>query len=327
MQPRAPRAPGHVLHHEVAGERRAARRRRLRNRGGGHASDCGGGGRLWHAYKVLECTVRPRLTGPTPVRGQATWAGTARVRVDGMADTTLDLTLDAAAAHRAARRLPLGERHREAPRGRVETALRALPHLTVDRYGNNVVARTEPGPGGARDPRRAHRHRPDRGQRALPARRGRRAVGLRHLRHEVRRRRPAAHRGHRPGAQPRPHLRLLRQRRGRRPPQRPEACGRGAPRVAGGRLRGPAGALRRPGRGRLPGHAAGAAEDEGRAGALRAQLDGLQRHPRRRPDPRAPRRLRAALPGHRRPGVPRGPQRRRHRRAEWRATSSPTSAW
>ena len=47
------------------------------------------------------------------------------------------------AAHRAARRLPLGERRpRSRSRTPIETALRALPHLTVDRYGNNVVART-----------------------------------------------------------------------------------------------------------------------------------------------------------------------------------------
>ncbi|CAK7281217.1 hypothetical protein SGPA1_12010 [Streptomyces misionensis JCM 4497] len=140
-------------------------------------------------------------------------------------------------------------------------------------------------------------------------------MGLRHLRHEVGRGGPAAHRGHRPRPQPGPDLRLLRQRGGRRPSQRPPARRRGPPGVAGGRLRGAARTLRRRGRGRLPGHAADAAADQGRAGALGALLDGRQRHPRGRADPGAPRGLRAPLPGDRRPGVPRGPERRGH---QWR---------
>ena len=52
---------------------------------------------------------------------------------------------------------------------------------------------------------------------------------------------------------------------------------------------------------------------DGRARPLRAQLDGLQRDPRGRPDPGPARRVRAAPAGDRRAGVPRGPQRRRHR--------------
>lgn len=68
-----------------------------------------------------------------------------RVRVDGMADTPLDLTLDAAEltaqlvdfASESGTEKPLADA--------IETALSALPHLTVERYGNNVVARTNLG--------------------------------------------------------------------------------------------------------------------------------------------------------------------------------------
>ena len=68
-----------------------------------------------------------------------------RVRVDGMADTSLDLTLDA--AELTARLVDFrSESGTEKPLAdAIETALRALPHLTVDRYGNNVVARTNLG--------------------------------------------------------------------------------------------------------------------------------------------------------------------------------------
>ncbi|MGX1242041.1 hypothetical protein RKD46_003145 [Streptomyces pseudovenezuelae] len=135
-------------------------------------------------------------------------------------------------------------------------------------------------------------------------------MGLRHLRHEVRGRGPAADRGDPPGAQPRPHLHLLRQRRGRGPPQRPGTCGRGPSRVAGGRLRGPPGADGQPGRGRLPGNPAGPADVQGGAGALRARVDGVQRDPQGRPRPRQARRLRTAQAGGGRTGVPRGAQRR-----------------
>ncbi|NKQ25709.1 succinyl-diaminopimelate desuccinylase [Streptomyces galbus] len=59
-----------------------------------------------------------------------------------MADTPPDLTLDAAALTARLVDFP-SEGGTEKPLAdAIETALRALPHLTVDRYGNNVVART-----------------------------------------------------------------------------------------------------------------------------------------------------------------------------------------
>ncbi|MFI2630248.1 succinyl-diaminopimelate desuccinylase [Streptomyces collinus] len=62
-----------------------------------------------------------------------------------MADTSLDLTLDA--AELTARLVDFrSESGTEKPLAdAIESALRALPHLTVDRYGNNVVARTNLG--------------------------------------------------------------------------------------------------------------------------------------------------------------------------------------
>ncbi|MEU6478264.1 succinyl-diaminopimelate desuccinylase [Streptomyces sp. NPDC047017] len=62
-----------------------------------------------------------------------------------MADTPLDLTLDA--ARLTARLVDFrSESGTEKPLAdAIEAALRALPHLTVDRLGNNVVARTDLG--------------------------------------------------------------------------------------------------------------------------------------------------------------------------------------
>ncbi|KPI26260.1 succinyl-diaminopimelate desuccinylase [Actinobacteria bacterium OK074] len=62
-----------------------------------------------------------------------------------MADTALDLTLDA--AQLTAQLVDFrSESGTEKPLAdAIETALRAVPHLTVDRYGNNVVARTNLG--------------------------------------------------------------------------------------------------------------------------------------------------------------------------------------
>lgn len=62
-----------------------------------------------------------------------------------MADTTLDLTLDAAAL--TARLVDFrSESGTEKPLAdAIEAVLRELPHLTVDRYGNNVIARTDLG--------------------------------------------------------------------------------------------------------------------------------------------------------------------------------------
>ncbi|MDX6363394.1 succinyl-diaminopimelate desuccinylase [Streptomyces sp. NPDC058274] len=62
-----------------------------------------------------------------------------------MADTPLDLTLDAAELTARLVDFPSESGNEKPLADAVETALRALPHLTVDRYGNNVVARTNLG--------------------------------------------------------------------------------------------------------------------------------------------------------------------------------------
>lgn len=62
-----------------------------------------------------------------------------------MADTPLDLTLDAARLTARLVDFPSESGTEKPLADAVESALRALPHLTVDRHGNNVVARTELG--------------------------------------------------------------------------------------------------------------------------------------------------------------------------------------
>ncbi|POX45182.1 succinyl-diaminopimelate desuccinylase [Streptomyces sp. Ru72] len=62
-----------------------------------------------------------------------------------MADTPLDLTLDAARLTARLVDFPSESGTEKPLADAVEAALRALPHLTVDRYGNNVVARTDLG--------------------------------------------------------------------------------------------------------------------------------------------------------------------------------------
>jgi succinyl-diaminopimelate desuccinylase len=62
-----------------------------------------------------------------------------------MADTSLDLTLDAAALTARLVDFPSESGSEKPLADAIETALRALPHLTVDRYGNNVIARTDLG--------------------------------------------------------------------------------------------------------------------------------------------------------------------------------------
>ena len=62
-----------------------------------------------------------------------------------MADTPLDLTLDAAELTAQLVDFPSESGSEKPLADAVETALRALPHLTVERYGNNVVARTNLG--------------------------------------------------------------------------------------------------------------------------------------------------------------------------------------
>ena len=58
---------------------------------------------------------------------------------------SLDLTLDAAALTAALVDFPSESGSEKPLADAIESALRALPHLTVDRYGNNVVARTDLG--------------------------------------------------------------------------------------------------------------------------------------------------------------------------------------
>lgn len=62
-----------------------------------------------------------------------------------MADTPLDLSLDAARLTAQLVDFPSESGTEKPLADAIETALRALPHLTVDRHGNNVVARTDLG--------------------------------------------------------------------------------------------------------------------------------------------------------------------------------------
>ncbi|MFK4223649.1 succinyl-diaminopimelate desuccinylase [Streptomyces sp. NPDC019890] len=59
-----------------------------------------------------------------------------------MPDTVLDLTLDAPALTAALIDFPSVSGTEKPLADAIEQALRAVPHLTVDRHGNNVVART-----------------------------------------------------------------------------------------------------------------------------------------------------------------------------------------
>lgn len=59
-----------------------------------------------------------------------------------MPDTVLDLTLDAPALTAALVDFPSVSGTEKPLADAIERALRAVPHLTVDRHGNNVVART-----------------------------------------------------------------------------------------------------------------------------------------------------------------------------------------
>jgi succinyl-diaminopimelate desuccinylase len=89
-------------------------------------------------YKVLEVFEIPES-------GSHAASKAARDRVEGMADTPLDLTLDAAELTARLVDFPSESGTEKPLADAIESALRALPHLTVDRYGNNVVARTRLG--------------------------------------------------------------------------------------------------------------------------------------------------------------------------------------
>lgn len=67
------------------------------------------------------------------------------VRVGPMADTSLDLSLDAALLTARLVDFPSESGSEKPLADAIEDALRALPHLTVERYGNNVLARTDLG--------------------------------------------------------------------------------------------------------------------------------------------------------------------------------------
>jgi succinyl-diaminopimelate desuccinylase len=62
-----------------------------------------------------------------------------------MTDAPLDLSLDAAALTARLVDFPSESGNEKPLADAIEQALRTLPHLTVDRYGNNVVARTRLG--------------------------------------------------------------------------------------------------------------------------------------------------------------------------------------
>lgn len=64
-----------------------------------------------------------------------------------MAESTLDLTLDGPALTARLVDFPSVSGAEKDLADAIETALRTLPHLTVDRHGNNVVARTNLGRG------------------------------------------------------------------------------------------------------------------------------------------------------------------------------------
>ncbi|MFI5753692.1 succinyl-diaminopimelate desuccinylase [Streptomyces sp. NPDC051569] len=64
-----------------------------------------------------------------------------------MSETPLDLTLDAPALTARLVDFPSVSGEEKPLADAIEQALRALPHLTVDRHGNNVVARTRLGRG------------------------------------------------------------------------------------------------------------------------------------------------------------------------------------
>ena len=85
--------------------------------------------------------TRPTVLEGTSAAGQPE----VRVRVGPCPKPSLDLTLDAAALTARLVDFPSVSGDEKALADAVEQALRALPHLTVDRDGNNVVARTHLG--------------------------------------------------------------------------------------------------------------------------------------------------------------------------------------
>ena len=186
----------------------------------------------------------------------------------------------------------------------------AAPHRQPARQQRRRPHR--PRPRRARRARRPPRHGADQRQPARPPRRTA-SCRARHLRHEVRGRRAAAH-SPRPCPSPTA-TSPSSSTTPRRSTPTSTACkllAESHPELMTADFAILMEPSQRRGRGRLPGHPARRRPHDRRARALRPQLDGRQRHPRRR-DPGPARRVRAAQAGHRRPGVPRGPQRGPHR--------------
>ena len=229
----------------------------------------------------------------------------------------LDLSADAAALTAALVDTPSVSGDEEQLAGAIEAALTALPHLSVERFGNSIVARTSLG--------RAERvvlaghidTVPLAGN--LPAARRRRpALRLRDQRHEVGGRGAATPGGRPAGAGPRRDLRVLRLRGDRGREERSRAPQPEPPRPAGRGFRGAHGAQRVRDRGWLPGDDAGRGHRDRAARAQRPVLDGAQRDPRGRRHPRRAAPVRAPGARGRWPAVSRGAEQRRHQRRRGR---------
>ena len=207
--------------------------------------------------------------------------------------------------------IPSESRNEGAIADALEAALAGAAHLTVERDGNTLVARTTSAtPTGCssagtstRCPRRTTCRTTSRPWTAgAPGR-------ARVVRHEGRGGGRPGPGGGRRGADARHHLRLLRGRGDRGALQRAQAPGRDPSGPARRRLRRADGTLRRRRRGRLPGDPARGDPPGWQARAQCPLVAGQQRDPLRRRGPGAARGVPAVPGDDRRAGVPRGAQR------------------